>query len=145
MENINDKESCQEECQKISQCNFWTYDPATKKCYPRSEKSEEKTRLRVNQCNNCKRGPKVCKGHIKILETHDIARFFADDTLAPKNGSTGITASGSDPIQCVTQCRSNGGCKVRISKKLENLISIRLPSLVQGTISGHRKVGRFFH
>ena len=116
MENIDNEENCQVECQKNLQCNFWTYDPATKKCYPRREKSEEKTRLRVNQCNNCKRGPEVCKGSIKVLESHDVHKFFFDDTLAPKGGQTGIKAAGSDPIQCVTQCRSNGGCKVRISK-----------------------------
>ena len=62
--NVQDAASCQEECQKHSECKFWTYNSQTwdgkKKCWRQTEKALEK----LGTCNNnkCTRGPRNCPG-----------------------------------------------------------------------------------
>ena len=61
--NVQDAESCQEECQKHLECKFWTYRQTwkgKKKCWRQTEKALEK----LGTCNNnkCTRGPRNCPG-----------------------------------------------------------------------------------
>ena len=56
MPNINDATSCQEECEKLAECKFWTYNSYKKKCWRHTAKAPEI----LGTCKNCTRGPRIC-------------------------------------------------------------------------------------
>ena len=58
--NINNAESCQEQCQKLSGCEFWTYDSYDKSCYRHNANAPNSIGTGTSACNTCTRGPKFC-------------------------------------------------------------------------------------
>ena len=56
VENINGATSCQEECQKHEECQFWTYNSQNKKCFRQTQIAPQN----LGTCNTCTRGPRNC-------------------------------------------------------------------------------------
>ena len=56
VDNINDVTSCQEKCQELIECKFWTYNSKTKKCYRQTANAPEY----LGTCITCTRGPRNC-------------------------------------------------------------------------------------
>ena len=54
VQNINDATSCQEECQKHVECQFWSYNSQTKTCF---RQTSDQT---LGTCHTCTRGPRNC-------------------------------------------------------------------------------------
>ena len=65
MDNVYDPESCQKECQKVSECQLWTYNREEMKCYRKTAKAADKE---PEKCKNeydpnvCIHGPRFCQG-----------------------------------------------------------------------------------
>ena len=62
MDNVYDPESCQKECQKVSECQLWTYNREEMKCYRKTAKAAKYVPEKCNHHNICKRGPRFCQG-----------------------------------------------------------------------------------
>ena len=54
--NINDATSCQEKCQDVLECKYWTYDSKTKKCWRQTANAPKN----LGTCSTCTRGPRNC-------------------------------------------------------------------------------------
>ena len=62
VENVYDAESCQKECQKLSECQLWTYSSKEMKCYRKTAKAAKNEPEKCNEPNICKHGPRFCQG-----------------------------------------------------------------------------------
>ena len=56
MPNITDATSCQEECEKLAECKFWTYNNVLQKCWRQTAKAPEI----LGSVSACTRGPRNC-------------------------------------------------------------------------------------
>ena len=56
VQNINDATSCQEECEKLAECKFWTYNNVLQKCWRQTAKAPEI----LGSNSACTRGPRIC-------------------------------------------------------------------------------------
>ena len=56
--NVQDAESCQEECQKHLDCKFWTYNSNDNNCYRQTANALQD----LGTCDTCTRGPRNCPG-----------------------------------------------------------------------------------
>ena len=56
LQNINDATSCQEKCQDVLECKYWTYDSKTKKCWRQTVRAPKS----LGTCSTCTRGPRNC-------------------------------------------------------------------------------------
>ena len=55
--NINDATSCQEKCQELLACKFWTYNSQTRNCWRQTKYAPDN----LGSCgNDCTRGPRYC-------------------------------------------------------------------------------------
>ena len=58
MENIDYLEDCQEECQKHSECQFWTWNFKTRRCWRKTVNAPKNL---DSTCDTCTSGPRDCK------------------------------------------------------------------------------------
>jgi len=72
VENIDYLEDCQEECQKHSECQFWTWNFSTRRCWRKTVNAPKNL---DSTCDTCTSGPRDCKTKKNFEITNDTVKM----------------------------------------------------------------------
>ena len=98
-----DANNCQVECSRNWECNYWTFEPSTKKCHLKREL------IQVKRNSGLQSGPKKClkKSHFE-KEMHEVSCY--DNTGVDLRGADLKAFASPSTSMCQFSCQQDPAC-----------------------------------